>query len=59
MLQRFLMFELFPFTWLENPFAPEDVDALKEVKSSRNNPIASGENLGLFEGFVGFPNSSL
>jgi L-alanine-DL-glutamate epimerase-like enolase superfamily enzyme len=53
------MFELFPFTWLENPFAPEDVDALKEVKSSRNNPIASGENLGLFEGFVGFPNSSL
>ena len=55
----FLGFKPFRFTWLEHPFAPENVDVLKEVKPSTSNPIASGENLGLFEGFVGFPNNSL
>jgi L-alanine-DL-glutamate epimerase-like enolase superfamily enzyme len=37
--------------WLENPVPPENVDALKEIKAATRTPIASGENLYLFEGF--------
>lgn len=43
--------EPFRLLWLEDPVAPENVEALREVKSSTRTPIASGENLYLFEGF--------
>jgi L-alanine-DL-glutamate epimerase-like enolase superfamily enzyme len=43
--------EPFRLMWLEDPIPPENVDALKEIKASTTTPIASGENLYLFEGF--------
>ena len=45
--------ELEPFRlmWLEDPVPPENVGALKEVSSKVRVPIATGENLFLFEGF--------
>jgi L-alanine-DL-glutamate epimerase-like enolase superfamily enzyme len=45
--------ELEPFRlmWLEDPVPPNNVAALKEVSSKVNVPIATGENLFLFEGF--------
>jgi len=45
--------ELEPFRllWLEDPVPPENVAALKEVSSKVRLPIATGENLFLFEGF--------
>jgi L-alanine-DL-glutamate epimerase-like enolase superfamily enzyme len=45
--------ELEPFRlmWLEDPVPPSNVAALKEVSSKVNVPIATGENLFLFEGF--------
>ncbi len=43
--------EPFRLMWLEDPVPPENVDALKEIKASTRTPIASGENLCLFEGF--------
>lgn len=45
--------ELEPFRlmWLEDPVPPNNVAALKEVGSKVNVPIATGENLFLFEGF--------
>jgi len=36
---------------MEDPIPPENVDALKELKAATRTPIASGENLYLFEGF--------
>jgi L-alanine-DL-glutamate epimerase-like enolase superfamily enzyme len=45
--------ELEPFRllWLEDPVPPNNTDALKEVSSRVRVPIATGENLFLFEGF--------
>jgi L-alanine-DL-glutamate epimerase-like enolase superfamily enzyme len=45
--------ELEPFRllWLEDPVPPSNVSALKEVSSKVRVPIATGENLFLFEGF--------
>ncbi len=45
--------ELEPFRllWLEDPVPPGDTAALKEVKAKVRIPIATGENLFLFEGF--------
>ena len=45
--------ELEPFRlmWLEDPVPPENVAALKEVSAKVRVPIATGENLFLFEGF--------
>jgi L-alanine-DL-glutamate epimerase-like enolase superfamily enzyme len=45
--------ELEPFRlmWLEDPVPPTNTAALKEVSSKVRVPIATGENLFLFEGF--------
>ncbi len=43
--------EPFQLLWLEDPVPPDNVDALKEVQSRVRIPIATGENLYLFEGF--------
>jgi L-alanine-DL-glutamate epimerase-like enolase superfamily enzyme len=45
--------ELEPFRllWLEDPVPPSNTAALKEVSSKVRVPIATGENLFLFEGF--------
>jgi L-alanine-DL-glutamate epimerase-like enolase superfamily enzyme len=45
--------ELEPFRlmWLEDPVPPNNIAALKEVQSKVRVPIATGENLFLFEGF--------
>ena len=45
--------ELEPFRlmWLEDPVPPNQLTALKEVSSKTRVPIATGENLFLFEGF--------
>jgi L-alanine-DL-glutamate epimerase-like enolase superfamily enzyme len=45
--------ELEPFRllWLEDPVPPSNASALKEVSSRVRVPIATGENLFLFEGF--------
>jgi L-alanine-DL-glutamate epimerase-like enolase superfamily enzyme len=45
--------ELEPFRllWLEDPVPPGNASALKEVTSRVRVPIATGENLFLFEGF--------
>lgn len=45
--------ELEPFRllWLEDPVPPDNPDALKAVSSRVRVPIATGENLYLFEGF--------
>jgi L-alanine-DL-glutamate epimerase-like enolase superfamily enzyme len=45
--------ELEPFRllWLEDPVPPDSIAALKEVSSKVRIPIATGENLFLFEGF--------
>jgi L-alanine-DL-glutamate epimerase-like enolase superfamily enzyme len=45
--------ELEPFRllWLEDPVPPSNIAALKEVQSKVQVPIATGENLFLFEGF--------
>ncbi|MGB8986712.1 MAG: mandelate racemase/muconate lactonizing enzyme family protein [Candidatus Sulfotelmatobacter sp.] len=45
--------ELEPFRllWLEDPVPPNNTAALKEVSSKVRIPIATGENLFLFEGF--------
>ena len=45
--------ELEPFRllWLEDPVRPGNIAALKEVKARVRVPIATGENLFLFEGF--------
>jgi L-alanine-DL-glutamate epimerase-like enolase superfamily enzyme len=45
--------ELEPFRlfWLEDPVPPNNVAALKEVSARVRIPIATGENLFLFEGF--------
>jgi L-alanine-DL-glutamate epimerase-like enolase superfamily enzyme len=45
--------ELEPFRllWLEDPVPPSNIAALKEVQSRTQVPIATGENLFLFEGF--------
>jgi L-alanine-DL-glutamate epimerase-like enolase superfamily enzyme len=45
--------ELEPFRllWLEDPVPPNNTAALKEVSSKVRLPIATGENLFLFDGF--------
>ena len=45
--------ELEPFRllWLEDPVPPDSIAALREVSSKVRVPIATGENLFLFEGF--------
>lgn len=43
--------EEFRLLWLEDPVPPESVEALRAVNSRVNVPIATGENLYLFEGF--------
>jgi len=45
--------ELEPFRllWLEDPVPPHNIAALKELNSKVRVPIATGENLFLFEGF--------
>jgi L-alanine-DL-glutamate epimerase-like enolase superfamily enzyme len=43
--------ERFRLMWLEDPVPPDNGDALKEVRSRVRVPIATGENLYLFEGF--------
>jgi L-alanine-DL-glutamate epimerase-like enolase superfamily enzyme len=47
--------ELEPFRllWLEDPVPPNNTAALKEVNAKVQVPIATGENLFLFEGFPG------
>jgi gluconate/galactonate dehydratase len=43
--------ESFRLLWLEDPVPPDSVAALLEVSSKVRVPIATGENLFLFEGF--------
>jgi L-alanine-DL-glutamate epimerase-like enolase superfamily enzyme len=43
--------EPFRLLWLEDPVPPESVEALHAVTSRVGVPIATGENLYLFEGF--------
>jgi L-alanine-DL-glutamate epimerase-like enolase superfamily enzyme len=43
--------EQFRLLWLEDPVPPNNTAALKEVQSKVRVPIATGENLFLFEGF--------
>ncbi len=43
--------EPFRLMWLEDPVPPNNMAALKEVSSKVRVPIATGENLYLFEGF--------
>jgi gluconate/galactonate dehydratase len=43
--------ESFRLMWLEDPVPPNNTAALKEVQSKVRVPIATGENLYLFEGF--------
>ncbi|HEY4977598.1 MAG TPA: mandelate racemase/muconate lactonizing enzyme family protein [Candidatus Acidoferrum sp.] len=45
--------ELEPFRllWLEDPVPPDNIAALREVSAKVRVPIATGENLFLFEGF--------
>ena len=43
--------EPFRLLWLEDPVPPESIEALRAVSSRVNVPIATGENLYLFEGF--------
>jgi L-alanine-DL-glutamate epimerase-like enolase superfamily enzyme len=43
--------EPFRLLWLEDPVPPESVAALRAVSSRVRVPIATGENLYLFEGF--------
>ncbi len=43
--------ESFRLLWLEDPVPPNNIAALKEVSSKVRIPIATGENLFLFEGF--------
>ena len=43
--------EDFHLLWLEEPVPPENVDAMKAVKSATTTPICAGENLFLRHGF--------
>ncbi len=43
--------EEFRLLWLEDPVPPESLEALRAVNSRVRVPIATGENLYLFEGF--------
>lgn len=43
--------EPFRLMWLEDPVPPNNTAALKDVSSKVRVPIATGENLYLFEGF--------
>jgi L-alanine-DL-glutamate epimerase-like enolase superfamily enzyme len=43
--------EAFRLLWLEDPVPPNNTAALREVSSKVRVPIATGENLFLFEGF--------
>ena len=43
--------EPFRLLWLEDPVPPENIEALRTVSSRVRVPIATGENLYLFEGF--------
>jgi len=43
--------EPFRLLWLEDPVPPESIDALRAVSSRVRIPVATGENLYLFEGF--------
>lgn len=43
--------EPFRLLWLEDPVPPESLEALRAVSSRVRVPIATGENLYLFEGF--------
>jgi L-alanine-DL-glutamate epimerase-like enolase superfamily enzyme len=43
--------EPFRLLWLEDPVPPENLEALRAVSSQVRVPIATGENLYLFEGF--------
>jgi L-alanine-DL-glutamate epimerase-like enolase superfamily enzyme len=43
--------EEFRLLWLEDPLPPWSMSELKEIKLSTRTPIATGENLYLFEGF--------
>jgi L-alanine-DL-glutamate epimerase-like enolase superfamily enzyme len=43
--------ERFCLSWLEDPLPPWNVQGLKELKSTTRTPIATGENLYLFDGF--------
>jgi L-alanine-DL-glutamate epimerase-like enolase superfamily enzyme len=41
----------FHLLWLEEPVPPENIDAMREVKSHSSTPICAGENLYLRHGF--------
>lgn len=43
--------EEFRLMWLEDPVPPWSVGEFKEIKMSTQTPVATGENLYLFEGF--------
>lgn len=43
--------EPFQLLWLEDPLPPWSVEGFRELKLCSNTPIATGENLYLFEGF--------
>jgi L-alanine-DL-glutamate epimerase-like enolase superfamily enzyme len=43
--------ESFRLLWLEDPVPPENLEALRAVSSRVRVPVATGENLYLFEGF--------
>lgn len=43
--------EPFRLLWLEDPVPPDSIEALRAVSSRVRIPIATGENLYLFEGF--------
>jgi L-alanine-DL-glutamate epimerase-like enolase superfamily enzyme len=43
--------EEFRLMWLEDPLPPWNVEGFRELKTCSHTPIATGENLYLFEGF--------
>jgi L-alanine-DL-glutamate epimerase-like enolase superfamily enzyme len=43
--------EPFRLLWLEDPLPPWNIDGLREITTTTQTPIATGENLYLFEGF--------
>jgi gluconate/galactonate dehydratase len=43
--------EEFRLMWIEDPLPPWSTDEFKELKRATSTPIATGENLYLFEGF--------
>ncbi|HEY2014021.1 MAG TPA: mandelate racemase/muconate lactonizing enzyme family protein [Bryobacteraceae bacterium] len=43
--------ENFKLLWLEEPVAPENIDAMRDIRASTSTPICCGENIFLRHGF--------